>query len=84
MTKRSTAEQAAQDVASRIEELRGVAERSVAWLSEKTGIPYKTLRRRLYGDPTLFSLAELSAIARALDVELEDILAPRPAKAVAA
>ena len=66
-----TASTEAAGVAGRIERARKIEGRSVAWLSEKTGIAYKTLRRRLYGAPEQFTIAELNSIARALDRSLE-------------
>lgn len=66
----------ADEVANHIEVIRKDQSRSVAWLSERSGIAYKTIRRRLYGDPAAFTLAELSAIARAFEVSLEHLIAP--------
>lgn len=62
-------------VAERIETTRTNKGRSVAWLSETSGISYKTLRRRIYGAPDQFTLSELSAIARALNTDLEHLVA---------
>lgn len=64
----------ARGVAGRIEKHRKDEGRSVAWLSEKTGIAYPTLRRRLYGSPEQFTLSELSAIARELGTKLEHLV----------
>lgn len=58
------------EVGSRVTATRQVEGRSVAWLSEKSGIADKTLRRRL-SDPAQFSLAELNSIARVLHCDLE-------------
>lgn len=72
MTNSTTSpESVARDVSDRIERARIAAGRTVLWLSEHAGIAYKTLRRRLYGSPEAFTLAELSAIARVLDVTIE-------------
>lgn len=62
-------------VAARIETIRKVKGRSVAWLSEDSGISYKTLRRRIYGAPEQFTLSELSSIARSLGTDFEHLLA---------
>ena len=59
-----------QDIATNIEAARYAARMPVTVLSERTGIADKTLRRRLTS-PASFTLAELSAIARVLGVELE-------------
>lgn len=48
--------------------------RSPAWLSEATGIPRETLRRRL-ANPGQFSLADLDRIATALGISAFDLLA---------
>jgi len=66
----------ATEVARQIEATRMVEGRSVAWLSEQSGVSYKTLRRRLYGAPEQFTLAELGAIARALNTAVERLFAP--------
>lgn len=58
------------------EKIRDVCEdqhRSIAWLSEQAGIADKTLRRRLV-DPDGFRIVELSAIATALETNLEDLV----------
>ncbi|MFG6277967.1 helix-turn-helix transcriptional regulator [Microbacterium sp. 5K110] len=70
-------------IVERIEQARLAAHRSVAWLSEATGIADKTLRRRLNA-PDQFTLAELNAIATALGVTLEYLFAPAAAAKVAA
>lgn len=75
MTTQTTSE----DVAQRVENARKVEGRSVTWLSESTGIADKTLRRRLYGAPDKFTLAELSAIATALNCSLEYLVAGQAA-----
>jgi len=63
----------ASDVASRIEALRRREGRSLAWLSEATGIADKTLRRRMAA-PDHLTLGELASITRVLGVRLEDLL----------
>ena len=63
-------------VAERITAIRKDADRSVVWLSEKTGIAEKTLRRRFIS-PDQFTLAELSAISRALKCDIEDFFTAR-------
>lgn len=65
----------ATEVAERIEATRITEGRSVAWLSEITGVSDKTLRRRLRR-PEQFNLAELSAIARALNTQVETFFTP--------
>ena len=71
MTNHTEAATVAAQLASRIESARKEQARSVAWLAEKAGFAYKTLRTRLYGLPEKFSISELSAIANALDVSVE-------------
>ena len=71
-----TIQESAADVAARITKARKIAGRSSIWLAEKSGIAEKTLTRR-FAAPERFTLAELSAIARALDRELEDFLTER-------
>jgi hypothetical protein len=62
------------------------ADRNKKWLSEKTGIPYSTLGRKLQGH-TAFDLGELYMIGVALGVSPSDLLPPpffpRSQKAVA-
>jgi len=53
---------------------------TIASLSEDTGIPFTTLKRRLNGSSS-FRLAELVCIARVLDVKLGDLI---PEKCLAA
>jgi DNA-binding phage protein len=60
-------------IARRIENIRNVQRRSVAWLASVTGMADKTLRRRLVA-PEQFSLAELSSIATALGTNLEHLV----------
>lgn len=62
----------ANQILERIESARASSHRSVIWLSERTGIADKTLRRRLAA-PECFTLAELSAICTALGIELEKL-----------
>lgn len=61
------------EIGKRVELARRAELRSVSWLAERTGIPDKTLRRRL-DHPEAFKLSELNAVAEALGHRLEDIL----------
>lgn len=70
MTKTSSGANAAQN----IEKVRIERGRTVIWLAAKTAMAEKTLRRRLVA-PGNFTLAELSAIATALDSSLEAMIA---------
>lgn len=56
--------------------------RSLTWLSETTGIAYKTLRRRM-ADPTQLTVRELGQIAAALHTEPHDFFADALSAAVA-
>lgn len=47
--------------------------RSKRWLSEVTGIPYSTLRRKLQGGADL-TVLDLARVARALDVAPASLL----------
>lgn len=58
-------------LATRIQAIREDAGISILRLSEMTGIPYSTLRRKLLNAPETFSLIELSLIADSLGVEFE-------------
>lgn len=52
--------------------------RTQEWLSDQTGIPMRTLARRLHKThPSSMSLDELGDIAEALDVPIADLIAPR-------
>ena len=64
-------------IAQRIETARATERRSVAWLSEQTGIAEKTYRRRL-ASPEQFTLDELARVTRALGTELEDVFTEVP------
>ncbi|WP_156760021.1 helix-turn-helix domain-containing protein [Microbacterium karelineae] len=75
MTNPESAVDEAAQMARRIEQAREGQDRSVAWLAEKSGFAYKTLRTRLYGKPEKFSIAELNSICAALDVPLEWVVA---------
>lgn len=68
MTNSDTATKVASTIKGKLAEQR----RNVTWLSENSGVAYKTLSRRINGAPEKFMLGELSSIARALDCELED------------
>jgi|GEM_PF-5879266 len=61
-------------IADQIEATLETAGRSVAWLSRETGIAEKTLRRRFVA-PDAFTIGELAGIARALDEQLEHLMA---------
>ena len=61
-------------IANRIEDARNRANITNLALSVATNIPDRTLRRRM-ANPEGFSLAELISIARALDVNLEALVA---------
>ena len=69
MTNQTTAA----DVAARITNARKDADRTTVWLSRNSGIPEKTLSRR-FAAPGQFTLAELSALARVLDCDFDEIL----------
>lgn len=60
-------------IADKIREVCEEQSRSIAWLSDNAGIADKTLRRHLV-NPDKFRIDELSAIATALDVSLEDLV----------
>lgn len=60
----------------------GRAERTKSWLSERTGIPRTTLTRKLTGK-TDITIADIYAIAMALDVE-PAALAPASLRAAVA
>lgn len=49
-------------------------ERSKAWLSRNTRIPLTTLDRKLRSDGTDLTLAQVHAIARALNIPLFDLI----------
>jgi hypothetical protein len=61
------------DIADRIKAKLKADKRSVQWLSDETGIAYKTLWRRLAA-PGGFTIDELSSISRAQNTPLEDLL----------
>lgn len=61
------------EIGKRVEVARRAELRSVSWIAERTGIPDKTLRRRL-DHPEAFKLSELNAVAEALGCHLEDFL----------
>lgn len=58
-------------LATRIQAIREDAGISILRLSEMTGIPNSTLRRKLLLAPDTFNVIELSLIADALDHEFE-------------
>jgi hypothetical protein len=63
-----------EDVARRIQHTRKTEARSMSWLSETTGIPYPTLRRRLERKPDAFTLGELFHIAEALHTSVHTLI----------
>ena len=66
--------QVARHVADTITE----ANRSLKSISDATGIPYTTLQRRIASNGNSpFSVRELHSIARALDLDVADLM-PRP------
>lgn len=72
--------------AGRIREALEIQGRTQEWLSEATGIPMRTLARRLHKTrPSAMSLDELGDIAAALAVDVVSLIHPaaRPALAVA-
>lgn len=64
------------NVAQNIESVRIERGRSIVWLAANAAMAEKTLRRRLLA-PEKFTLAELSAIATALDSNIETMIAER-------
>lgn len=50
---------------------RGISHEAAA---EQTGIPYRTLRRRLADNGKPFDMAELGAIARLLDMSIAALI----------
>lgn len=70
--------------AERIRKALETAGRTQEWLSEQTGIPMRTLARRLHKThPSSMSLDELGDIASALDVDLVELIAPEENEALA-
>lgn len=61
-------------VSTKVRSLCAQRQLSISRLSEESGIPDKTLRRRLKV-PDKFTLAELSAIANVIGADLEDLVA---------
>lgn len=59
----------AEQLTNRIEAARREASITLLTLSETSGIPYSTLRRKL-ANPGLFNIRELSEIAVALNTDL--------------
>ncbi|WP_433584602.1 hypothetical protein [Microbacterium hydrocarbonoxydans] len=56
--------------------------RSIEWLSAETGIPLRTLKRRLLGESAL-TLDETVSIARVLGVRVESLIAAQAMKVAA-
>lgn len=61
-------------VNARIAEALENAERSKSWLAKKTWVSLTTINRKLAGDPSGFTMAQMYAIAEALDVSVLDLL----------
>lgn len=58
--------------------------RTQEWLSDETGIPMRTLARRLHKThPSSMSLDELGDIAEALDADIAELIAPNQGAALA-
>ncbi len=63
--------------AERIRKALETQGRTQEWLSDETGIPMRTLARRLHKThPSSMALDELGDIAAALEVSLVDLIAP--------
>ena len=60
----------AQNLADQIENARTSRGMTIRDLSDTSGIPYPTLRRKLQNGPDLFNVREVSALASALDAKL--------------
>lgn len=60
-------------IAMRISELLSEDERSAAWLSRQSGIPYPTLKRVMRGEARL-TMGMLASVAAALKVPVADLL----------
>ena len=60
----------AEQLANRIEAARTAKGMSLRELSDTSGVPYSTLRRKLQNPPHAFDLPELTQLAVALDAEL--------------
>lgn len=67
--------------AERVQEARHDAGFTLVQLSDRSGISYNTLRRRLLGDPGQFTIDELDAIAEATGESFEYLVSgSRPVK----
>lgn len=62
-------------VAARLDQMREQQGRSVLWLHRETGLPYKSLLNQIKGRRAL-TLEYACAIAPALNVELQEVIAP--------
>lgn len=68
--------------ASQIRDRLSMANMTQEQLSETTGIPMRTLARRLHkSNPSSCNLEELERIAEALDTSIVSLIAPRAALA---
>lgn len=74
MSKHEEAEGVAEGIAGKVLESLAKDERTISWLSRKTGISYKTLRNRLVVRPASLSIADAFIIASALEVPVADLL----------
>ncbi|GAA4176032.1 helix-turn-helix domain-containing protein [Gryllotalpicola koreensis] len=61
-------------IAARIEAIRKEQGRSATWLSEKTGIPYSTLRDVLRHNPRRLRVLHVELISKALGVDVFSVL----------
>lgn len=68
-------------IAERIEELLHTRRRSQAWLGEAAGMTQSSISRVLRGEQRLY-LDQASAIAKALDVSLDELASESPTSAV--
>jgi transcriptional regulator with XRE-family HTH domain len=62
------------EFAERVQQARHEAGLTVLELSERSGIAYNTLRRRLAGAPGQFTVDELDAIAEATGTPFETLM----------
>lgn len=72
------------EIAERVQEARHDAGLSLEQLAMRSGLAYRTLRRRIEGAPGGFSLDELDSIAAATNTPFEYLISGvRPAREVA-
>jgi transcriptional regulator with XRE-family HTH domain len=65
------------EFAERVQQARRDAGLTILQLSDRSGISYNTLRRRLLGDPGQFTIDELDAIADATGESFEYLISGR-------